>query len=455
MKKIILTILAAAITLASCSKADELSRPSVNLKVVVVQVELPEDQPSNLLSGIDIKLTSGEMAYDSKTDEVGKAEFKVPSGVYSVFATGKTSSDNELTVLNGSKEEVVVDDNWDSTNPIIISLVASKSNQIVIKEIYVGGLIDPVTEKNYLYDSYFSLYNNSPVEANLKNLAFAIAPGASNKVSATMWGFIDYKGEQSYASEDWIPLQQCIWYFQNDVIMPPYSQIDICIAGAINHKVTFPQAIDMSNVDYVTYDPEGGMDHGYFYPAPSENIPSSHYCKTVLYGQGFGWMIPIDSPALIIFSTHGQTPEAWAKSDATTVYPEGLEDDEMFVFKRLPRAWVIDAVEVFDIDHADDDIKRLTPDLDGGYIYHQYSKGYAIYRNVDKEATEAYPANAGKLSYDYSLGTAGSIPLGSTDPSEIDAEASMRNGAKIIYKDTNNSTNDFHLRVKPSLKDID
>ena len=41
---------------------------------------------------------------------------------------------------------------------------------------------------------------------------------------------------------------------------------------------------------------------------------------------------------------------------------------------------------------------------------------------------------------------------GSTDPSGIDAEASIKNGAVIIYKDTNNSTNDFHQRRQASIK---
>ena len=40
----------------------------------------------------------------------------------------------------------------------------------------------------------------------------------------------------------------------------------------------------------------------------------------------------------------------------------------------------------------------------------------------------------------------------STDPSGIDAEASIKNGAHIIYLDTNNSTNDFHMRQKFSLR---
>ena len=74
--------------------------------------------------------------------------------------------------------------------------------------------------------------------------------------------------------------------------------------------------------------------------------------------------------------------------------------------------------------------------------------GHSLYRNVDKESTEARAENAGKLVYNYALGVDGS-----TDPSGIDAEASIRNGAHIYYVDTNNSTNDFHERQRCSLRD--
>ena len=77
-------------------------------------------------------------------------------------------------------------------------------------------------------------------------------------------------------------------------------------------------------------------------------------------------------------------------------------------------------------------------------------KGYTIYRNVDKEATEALPENQGKLVYGYSLGT--SDIGGSTDPSGIDAEASIAAGAHIIFSQTNDSGKDFHQRFKSSLK---
>ena len=83
----------------------------------------------------------------------------------------------------------------------------------------------------------------------------------------------------------------------------------------------------------------------------------------------------------------------------------------------------------------------------GGAVSLTNYLGHVVYRNVDKEATEALSENAGKLVYNYALGVDES-----TDPSGIDAEASMKNGAHIIFQDLNNSTQDFHERQKCSLR---
>ena len=56
--------------------------------------------------------------------------------------------------------------------------------------------------------------------------------------------------------------------------------------------------------------------------------------------------------------------------------------------------------------------------------------------------------NAGKLVYDY----AGAVSADDTDPSGIDAEASIAKGAKIVYMDSNNSDADFHVRKVASIK---
>lgn len=116
------------------------------------------------------------------------------------------------------------------------------------------------------------------------------------------------------------------------------------------------------------------------------------------------------------------------------------------VRRKVPVEWVVDGIEVFAKGQSNNQ-KRLLPTIDAGYVEMTAKMGYTLYRNVDKEATEAIKENEGKLVYNYSLGVEGS-----TDPSGIDAEASIKNGARIIYKDTNNSTVDFHLRSKASLR---
>ena len=125
--------------------------------------------------------------------------------------------------------------------------------------------------------------------------------------------------------------------------------------------------------------------------------------------------------------------------------------------KKVPVEWVIDAIEVFNYGNAGNQ-KRLTPTLDAGYVELFNQHGFTLYRNVDKTATEAIAENAGKIIYNYSLGTQNvaikdQVIKGTTDPSEIDAEASIKNGTRIVYKDTNNSSNDFHQRIKASLRD--
>ena len=77
---------------------------------------------------------------------------------------------------------------------------------------------------------------------------------------------------------------------------------------------------------------------------------------------------------------------------------------------------------------------------------------HAISKAVYVQDGKVLPENEGKLIYNYSLGTTDYLGAESTDLSGIDAEASLTNGAHIIYMDTNNSMNDFHQRAVASLK---
>ena len=115
---------------------------------------------------------------------------------------------------------------------------------------------------------------------------------------------------------------------------------------------------------------------------------------------------------------------------------------------KFPKANEIGAVEVWSSANVEKSNVRFSSDINTGYIAIANKLGYTVYRNVDKDATEALPENEGKLVYDY----AGALDDANNGAAVIDAEASIAAGAHIIYKQTNDSANDFHIRKVSSLK---
>lgn len=146
------------------------------------------------------------------------------------------------------------------------------------------------------------------------------------------------------------------------------------------------------------------------------------------------------------FPNQGYYPAAFAEDE--DLWYDGGGTGAVNACHKVKNEWILDGMEVYQTAKINDSNKRLTSDIDAGYVGLTNQLGHVLYRNVDKAATEALAENAGKLVYNYSLGVDKS-----TDPSGIDAEASMKKGAHIIFMDTNNSTADFHERQKCSLKD--
>ena len=252
----------------------------------------------------------------------------------------------------------------------------------------------------------------------------------------------DYvNGELFYASEGWIPAGNGLWYFENNVKLESGKQIVIAMCGAVDNTKTYSQSINYANSEYYCcYDIED-YNHTSYYPTPSELIPTEHYLKVYSYGLGTAWPLSNSSPAFYIVRPQGTTLKEFVDNpDNENMYGSNQ------VRRKVPVEWVVDGIEVFAKGQSNNQ-KRLLPTIDAGYVEMTAKMGYTLYRNVDKEATEAIKENEGKLVYNYSFGVDDS-----TDPSGIDAEASIKNGARIVYMDTNNSTVDFHQRSKASLR---
>lgn len=422
---------------------------------VKIQLVYPEDfQPTQ---GIKVKLlnTVTHVVFESQTDENGIATFDAVSGIYTISTTESRAIDLQAFIFNGTGNLVV--SNTDVSNigvakAINLPLLVSKTSQVVIKELYCGGCQKDDGSGYFQYDSYVILYNNSSEPATLNNVCLGIVnPYNSN---GTNNDYVDGTNLY-YEAEGFIPAGCGIWTFQAPVTLEPYQQIVIALKNAVDNTTTYKQSINFDNPDYYcTYD-IAVFTNVTYYPSPAASIPTGNYLKAYFYGAGNAWTMSVTSPAFFVFETKDTTPLAWA-SDADNYCYYNNSSTAANARKKVPVDWIIDGVEVYAYGNSANR-KRLTANVDAGYVelFNQY--GFSLYRNVDQAATEAIPENEGKIVYNYSLGTqnitiGGQTVMGTTDPSGIDAEASIKNGAQIIYQDTNNSTNDFHQRSKASLR---
>ena len=442
MKRLLyLVVILSSLYISSCD--DEYVMSTDTTHKVDIQLLYPEEENLESVEGVNVKLTSSlGISFETATDARGKATFMVPNGIYEATANEQRTKEFQTYYLHGINSGVIVSEE-PQEKPVVVEMISSRSSQIIIKELYNGGVQKDDGSGNYQLDKYAIIYNNSGTKVSLKNFCL----GMVNPYNA-QGGTNDYglDGKLTYADKGYIPGGCAIWYLTRDFVLEPYQQAVIALNGAIDHTIAYKKSVDLSRADYCTYDMDD-FDNTIYYPAPSDKIPTSNYFMAYKYGKGNAWPLSVSSPAFFIFKTEGMTPEEFA-STQDYHYTNGREGNISFCCAKVPTKWIIDAIEVFSTPELAKSRKRLTPDIDSGFASLTNQNGYSMYRNVNKEATEGILGNKEKLVYNYVLGT-----KGSTDPTNIDAEASIKNGAVIIYQDTNNSTADFHQRKQASLKD--
>ena len=444
MKKICRTIICLvccyAITtyLTACS---EQTAPSISLGEVTIQLTGINDD----LSGLDVQLRniSTGSIFIEQTNAQGIATFSVVPGLYEASTSQtRTGTGNEYYSYNGTSGQIAIEKGRQASASILMKRAVI--SRLVIKELYCGGCMPDEGNSAFYFDKCIILYNNSAETINYDNLCFGMAAPANAQANNN-----NYLGDGrlTYEGEGFTPLWNGIWYFPSTLSIAPYSQIVVNIHGAIDNTQTISQSVNYAHPEYYCmFDPESGYNNQRYCPTPSEVIPTSHYLKAAVYGQGNAWPLSNSSPAIVLFQAKDVSPADYAINTDNFWYDGGGNSVAKRCIK-VPNAWIIDAIEVFSSDYATQCVKRLTADIDAGYVWMTNKKGHSIYRNVDQQATEQLQENEGKLVYDYALGVDGS-----SDPSGIDAEASLKNGAHIIYKNSNNATNDFHQRQICSLR---
>ena len=329
-------------------------------------------------------------------------------------------------------------------NPISGESGYGDASSLVIKEINFGGGFKTTDGKSYSWCKGMILHNNSDKTVKASNLAIGTVPPGNAHANN---GNYNEAGQLVYETESWLPMIYGIWYIP-EITIEPYADAVIAVNGAIDHTQLAPEAFNLADASYYAmYDPESQYVNANAYPAPYEGIPASNYWKAAVFGLGNAWAISVMCPNLVLFQfPTGIEPATYCADAANSWYDGGKETAANYCVK-IEKSWIVDGVETYRSTMVEDSKKRLTSDVDAGYGLYNSNKQYSAYRNVNQKATEAIKDNAGKLVYGYADGVEET-----TDPSGIDAAASMKKGAKIIYQDTNNSTADFHVRKGWSLK---
>lgn len=444
MKKILSIFSFAALLFAAASCKDVVP----DMRLVDIEVQLALDGEPMAVENVPVTLVDASgTVYDTLTNASGVALFSVPADNYTATASFKQSGDAEAYTYSGSNSSIAVLNA--TTNQFSVALNKVVSQQIIIKEIYCGGCTTDAG-KQYTNDAYIVLYNNSDVEADATNIAIGmLAPYNSNAINK----YYGTDGAQSYAQESWLPAIGAIWSFSSDVTIAPYSQIVVAAFGAIDHTETVGTSVALNNPDYYVMAANEQFKNAKY--VVDDAIPATHYMTTVPFTLGNAWPLSNNSPAVFLMKAPKADIEAMSLD--TEAFDHTTGTSAAFNVVKVAKSSIVDAVEVWNGAKTPEESKyRFSSDVNSGYVMMTNKLGYTIYRNVDKAATEALAENEGKLVYNYALGTepgsAANLANGTTDPSGIDAEASIAAGAHIIYSDTNNTATDFHQRAQSSLK---
>ena len=450
MKPYILIYIMCSLTMlfmSSCIKDEELRYESFE-----VPVQLRNPVTGEGMSGVSVLMsTTLGNAWQTITDEGGWAHFILPAGVYDLSASGfyDDGQGNEYVMNCSSSNIEVTARSMIVSQGMAFTMVASRRGSLVIKELYQGGCQKDDGSGAYYYDKYVILYNNGQLPITIHQLGLGMAPPYNSQASNANF---NADGQLNYASEGFIPAIQAIWYFNDSLHLEGGEEIVIALNGAVDHTVSYSQSVNLGKPEYYcTYDPLTFTNTSY-YPVPSEQIPTDHYLTAALYGQGNAWPLSQVSPAFYIFNVPDDIDIAAYANDADNIWYHNNVVSAAGACLRIPTEWILDGVEVYTTTSTKN-AKRLTDEVDAGAVYLTNTFGYSLHRNVDVAATKAIVGNEALLVYGVPATPDASQGVVGADPSGINAEASVRQGAFIIYQDTNNSTNDFFERYQASLRD--
>jgi hypothetical protein len=336
--------------------------------------------------------------YTQTTNSTGTALFDVRGGNYNIMVSFSEERDVNIdgfvfkrTVqFNGAVNSQAITANGNIlTIPLQYSIV---KEGFVIKELYTSGSLTPAG-KSYGADKFYEIYNNSDKVLYSDGLCYgAVYPTTTNKPTP----YLDANGKLL----DRIP----VWSFvaivpgtgKEHPIQPGKSFV-VALSG-LNHKADpngNPNSIDLSHADWEMY-----VDKGMYVDVPS--VPNILMQRITA---GTAMSLDVNGQVSILF----RLPEGDLQSIFTDTNNYLKPVGSSFSCFMVHKSWVIDGVENARLS-PDGVYKRLHDEIDVSYIQHR----------------------------------------GGSETVSVKRKVSEVVNGHTIYKDTNNSAEDFLTNQVPT-----
>ena len=395
-------LLALALTLVllnACKKDDDNINTIVTTRNLTLQLQNP-DKVTNVRYGT-LTLTLTELNKNEKVERIftnlSQNELTLPllMGSYElrIVTTATYTLDGKTVAGELSAFVSKIDVLSDSSFKVPLSIKA-KGNDFIIEEIFFVGTLTP-EGKQYFGDQYIKLYNNTDKVLYADGLVLA----DSKFLTVTKRDYTPNIMKEAFAVEGMVQIPGTGTQYP----VQPGASIVIAEQG-INHKENNPNSLDLSKANFENY-----------YPPRVKDIDSPTVTNNInLYG-------------ILIFNNRGNRsyviarfPEGTATSTLRYDYEYEVNVKGKIVKKtgstlKIPNEWIVDAVNL----STEKGFEWLVTDtsLDSGYTY------------VTKDEED-------KTRYGKS----------------VRRKVLSENNGKPIFKDTNNSTEDFEILTTPTLK---
>lgn len=398
MKKFILTVLplVALLILGGCK--DDSDNGVAEYYDLTIAVTYPEGYTADNILSASVKAVNQQTSQTYEAVSIGDGKYKasVTAGEYNILLNMTTNKD---AIINGVLQGMSVYNTATATVPTEVALIGT----LVFKEVYYS-MVKKGGKTPYNNDQFFEIYNNSASTVYLDNCVLGRLEG-SQGVIPTRW--VDAKGDilKKYPLSAYVPA--FVGTTGSGKEFPLEAGQSVVIAfQAQDHRSLCPESpVNLTNADYEVY--IGDYSTG---ALRNPDVPTLTILTKIEQATPKFFGLPYTGNAVIFAKFPDDVNLASYVADAANYMTVPNQTASTTEYLMIPQEYVMDGINVVNSNETKRVI-RLRPAVDGGSVNNSEDyNGKSIRRKVKEIAPDG----------------------------------------RVIFQDTNNSSEDFLTDQDPT-----